>query len=224
MILGISWWPNEQEMSEDHDRSLTESLIREMRSQSQSDRDVYVSLEQELRRIARAKMRSERQDHTLQPTALVNEAFLKLFRGKLPVDFWNDSTRALRLIAHAMEQILTDYAIAHRALKRGGIARKRVPLDEGQAQEFSPTKALGRIDAALLVKPDQPEDLLGVQQAVQLLRQTSTRQAEVVQLFVYGGLTQEEIAAALNLSLETVKLDWRKAKAFLKVHLAVRPG
>jgi RNA polymerase sigma-70 factor (ECF subfamily) len=216
--------PNETEQSGDDTEALSQSLITEMRVQSQSDRELYAGLEQELRRIARAKMRSERQDHTLQPTALVNEAFLKLYRGKLPADFWDDSARALRLIAHAMEQILTDYAIAHRALKRGGLERKRVPVDEGQAKEFSPTEALGRIDAALSVKPDQSEEILGVQQAVRLLRQTSSRQAEVVQLFIYGGLPQEEIAAALSLSLETVKLDWRKAKAFLKVHLASRLG
>jgi DNA-directed RNA polymerase specialized sigma24 family protein len=82
--------------------------------------------------------------------------------------------------------------------------------------------AFVRIDPALMVNPDQSEDVLGVQRAIQLLRQTSSRQAEVVQLFIYGGLTQEEIAAALDVSLETVKLDWRKAKAFLKVRLSAR--
>jgi RNA polymerase sigma factor (TIGR02999 family) len=182
---------------------------------------VYASLQQELRRIARGKMRAERPDHTLQPTALVNEAFLKFFKTDLSPDLWRDPTRALRLIAHAMAQILTDYAIAHRALKRGG-GRKRVPADESQAQDSSRPDAFVRIDPALMVNPDQSEDVLGVQQAIQLLKQTSFRQAEVVQLFIYGGLTQEEIAAALDVSLETVKLDWRKAKAFLKVRLSVK--
>jgi RNA polymerase sigma factor (TIGR02999 family) len=209
-----------QETPEFTVHELTNVLVSELRSQAQSDREVFAGLQQELRLIARAKMRSERLDHTLQPTALVNEAFIKCFKTKLPTDFWTDTTRAVRLVAHAMEQILTDYAAAHRALKRGGVAKLRVPIDEGQARELWPGEALGRFDPALLVNPQQSEDVLGVREAVHLLRQTSPRQAEVVHFHIYGGLTHEEIAVALDVSVETVKLDWRKAKAFLKVHLA----
>src|SRR5262245_58606068 len=102
-----------------------------------SDRQIFESLHQELRRIARAKMRGERPDHTLQATALVNEVFLKLFRAPLPSDFWDDLPRAVRFMANAMEQILNDHADAHRALKRGGHVRRRVPIDEQQARELS---------------------------------------------------------------------------------------
>jgi RNA polymerase sigma-70 factor (ECF subfamily) len=201
------------------DEQLSGVLLTEMRSQSQSDREVFASLQQELRRIARGKMRSERPDHTLQPTALVNEAYLKFFRARLPVDFWNEPGRALRLVAHAMEQILNDHADAYRASKRGGAQKVRVAVDEEQAREFGDGEPIARLDPALFVSPTQSEEILAVGEALSLLRQTSPRQAQVVQLKFYGGLKQEETAAMLNVSVETVKLDWKKAKAFLKVHL-----
>jgi len=75
-------------------------------------------------------------------------------------------------------------------------------------------------DTSLVVGPEQSETILGIRESLQILRRASPRQAEVIQLHFYGGLTNEEIAAALGVSLETVKLDARKAKAFLKVHLS----
>jgi len=180
---------------------------------------MFGALQHELRRIARAKMRHERSDHTLQPTALVNEAFLKLHRSELPADFWNDPTNALRLIAHAMEQILNDWADGYRAQKRGGAVKKRVPLDENQAREFAKNEDLPKLDSDLLVSPQQAEEIMGVREALALLRKSAPRQADIVQLQFYGGLTQDEVATILSVSLETVKLDTRKAKAFLKVHL-----
>jgi RNA polymerase sigma factor (TIGR02999 family) len=190
------------------DEPTPERFVAELRSHSQSDRETFAVLQQELRRIARAKMRFERSDHTLQPTALVNEVFLKLFKHGVPDNFWSDPARAIRFIARAMGQILTDHADAYQAGKRGGPDKARVPMDE-QARE-----------SALLVSPQQSEDVLAVRDALELLCNTSPRQAQVVELLFYGGLTQEEIAAALELSVETVKLDWRKAKAFLKVNLS----
>jgi RNA polymerase sigma factor (TIGR02999 family) len=184
-----------------------------------SDHEIFVTLRSELRRIAQAKMRFERPDHTLQPTALVNEAFIKLFGGNLSPDFWTDSSRALRLIAHAMEEILNDHADAHRAQKRGGTQKQRVPIDEQQAREFGDGEFNIRIDPDLLVRPEQSETVLGVRKALDLLRKASPREARVLQLQFYGGLTQEETAAVLDVSLETVKRDARKAKSFLKAHL-----
>ena len=101
------------------DEGETGALLSELRSHSQTDREIFASLQLELRRIARSKMRFERPDNTLQPTALVNEAFLKLFKADLATDFWRDKSRALRLIAHAMEQILIDHAAAHRDSRYG---------------------------------------------------------------------------------------------------------
>jgi RNA polymerase sigma-70 factor (ECF subfamily) len=184
-----------------------------------ADREIFASLQKQLRNIARSKMRLERPDHTLQATALVNEAYIKIFKSELPVDFWADSARAVRLIAHAMEEILNDHADAHKALKRGGAGKERVPLNEDQAREFADGEAKVGIDPDLLIKPEQSETVLGVRKALELLRKSSPRAARVLQLQFYGGLTQEEIAAVLDVSLETVKLDTRKAKAFVKEHM-----
>jgi hypothetical protein len=139
---------------------LTVAFVNELRSRSQSDKQIFESLHQELRRIARAKMRRERPDHTLQPTALVNEAYVKLFKTRLPLDFWDDPSRAVRFIANAMEQILNDHADSHRALKRGGDAKRQVPIDERQARDFG-VPALPA-DTALLFKPEQSEVVFGV--------------------------------------------------------------
>ena len=185
-----------------------------------SDREIFASLRTELRRIARAKMRFERPDHTLQATALVNEAFIKVFKGDVSSDFWTDSAQALRLIANAMEQILNDHADAHNAQKRGGVQRQRIPINEEQAMEFGDGDLKARIDPELLVKPEQCEKVLGVRKALEMLRKASPREARVLQLRFYCGLTLEEIAAVLDISLETVKLDCRKAKAFMKTYLA----
>jgi RNA polymerase sigma-70 factor, ECF subfamily len=184
-----------------------------------SDAEIFASLQAQLRRIARIKMRFERLDHTLQPTALVNEAFLKLFKSDVPSDFWTDSSRAVRLIAHAMEQILNDHADAHKAGKRGGAQKQRVPLNEDQAREFADGETKIGIDSELLVRPEQSANVLGVRKALRLLRKVSPRAALVLKLQFYGGLTQEEIAAVLGVSLETVKLDTRKAKSYLKSQL-----
>jgi RNA polymerase sigma-70 factor (ECF subfamily) len=189
-------------------------------SKALSDREMFASLRSELRRIARAKMRFERPDHTLQPTALVNEAFIKLFKTEVSTDFWTDSSRALRLIAHAMEQILNDHADAHQAHKRGGAQKQRVPLDDQQARDFGDGDIKIQIDSELIVKPEQSATVMGVRKALEMLRKVSPREARVLQLHFYGGLTQEEISAVLGVSLETVKLDTRKAKAFVKTQLA----
>lgn len=184
-----------------------------------SDRETFVSLRDELRRIARAKMRYERPDHTLQPTALVNEAFIKLFKADLSEDFGVDPSRALGLIAHAMEEILNDHADAYRADKRGGTQKQRVPLDEQQAREFGEGELKTQVDSELLIGPEQSEKVLAVRKALEMLRKDSPREARVLQLRFYGGLKLHEIAAVLGVSLETVKLDARKAKAFMKTYL-----
>jgi RNA polymerase sigma factor (sigma-70 family) len=169
-------------------------------------------------------MKWERPDHTLQPTALVNEAFIKLFKGRLPDDFGKNKSRTLGLIAHAMEQILNDHADAYRANKRGGADKRRVPVDEHQAHEWNEGESQGLLDSALVVKPEQSEVVLAVRKGLGQLRQISPREAQVMQLHFYGGLTQQEIAASLGVSVETVKLDERKAKAFLKVYLETKPA
>jgi RNA polymerase sigma-70 factor (ECF subfamily) len=203
----------------DDPAQLRSVLLEALRRRSKSDREVFATLHNELHRIARSKMHFERPSHSLQPTALVNEAFIKIFKGKIMPDFWADTSRAVKLIGHAMEQILNDHADAHRANKRGGPIRKRVPLDEHQAKELLESESFPQLDSALLIRPEQSEEIIGVRESLKLLREAAPRQATVVQLQFYAGLTQEEVGFALSISLETVKLDTRKAKSFLKLHL-----
>jgi RNA polymerase sigma-70 factor (ECF subfamily) len=184
-----------------------------------SDHDIFVSLQSELRRIAGAMMRSERGDHTLQPTALANEAFMKLFKRHVSSDTWADSARAIRLLSHAMKEILIDHANAHTAAKRGGKNQQRVPIDEEQARELGDGEIKNRVDSSLLVPPERSDEVLAVGEGLERLRKKSPRQARVLELQFFCELTQAEVAGVLGVSLETVKLDTRKAKSFLKPFL-----
>jgi len=196
-------------------------FLHELRRTAATEDQIFVSLRQELRRIASAKMRRERPDHTLQPTALVNEAYIKIQKTKLSTDVWQDSSKALRLIAHAMEQVLNDYADSHHAGKRGGLKKQRVPLDENQAREFAgetdPPPFFA--DGCLMIAPQESEKILTMRKCLDTLRKSHPRQAEVIQLQFYCGFTQEEVAEIVGVSLESVKLDTRKAKAFMKTTL-----
>jgi RNA polymerase sigma factor (TIGR02999 family) len=149
----------------------------------------------ELRRIARAQMGRERPGHTLQPTALINEAYVRL------VDLrrirWQDRTHFLAMAARVMRRVLVDNARAKGYLKRGGRARQ-VSFDEG-----------------LLVDDVGRENLLAVDEALTRFAAISPRRAEIVELRFFGGLSVEETAALLKVSPETVKRDWRLAKAWL---------
>jgi RNA polymerase sigma factor (TIGR02999 family) len=197
------------------------TLGNELRARSERDYALFVGLQQELRRIARRKMRWERAGHTLQPTALVHEVFIKVLKKPLPDDFWINPRHAIRYLTRAMEQILNDHADAYNAAKRGGATKIRVPLDDAQAGEFAQSEFAGRLDSTLVVGAEC-EKIIAIRSALRLLRQISPREARVVELLFYGGLSQEEAGAVLGISAETVKLDWRKAKAFLKIHIS--PG
>lgn len=149
----------------------------------------------ELRALAGHFFRAERQDHTLQPTALVHEAWLRLKAGaSCPV---KDRAHFIGLAAGAMRQILVDHARAHRAGKRGG-GQVRVALDE----------SMGLPDRAGL-------DLVALDEALQALAAREPRQARLVELRYFAGLSIEETAEALALSPATVKRDWAFARAWL---------
>lgn len=152
----------------------------------------------ELRRIAEAYMRKERADHTLQRTALVNEAYLRVFRGGGPFR-WENRKHFFCAMAQAMRRILVDHARERDAEKRNG-AHKRLSLD-----------------AALRPAPrETSSDLMALDEALQRLAKRHPRQAQVVELRFFVGLTADQTAAILNISAETVKLDWRFAKAWLR--------
>jgi RNA polymerase sigma factor (TIGR02999 family) len=157
----------------------------------------------ELRNIAAAYLRRERGGHTLQPTALVNEAYLRL------IDQTQVQSRSraqfFAIAANLMRQILVNYARRHRSLKRGS-GGKKVELD----------------DASAIV--DRPQvDLLALDEALEQLARVDPRQSRVVELRFFGGLGEEEVAEVLDVSPITVKRDWRIAKAFLHNQLEGGP-
>jgi RNA polymerase sigma factor (TIGR02999 family) len=153
----------------------------------------------ELRRCAASYLRRERQNHTLQPTALVNEAFLKLVEQRNVR--WQNRAHFFGVAAQAMRRILIDHARTHGRVKRGGAA-PQVTLDE-----------------AMLVAESRSIDLLALNQALERLTALDERQARVVELKFFGGLSVEETAEVLNISPATVKREWSMAKAWLHTEL-----
>jgi RNA polymerase sigma factor (TIGR02999 family) len=150
----------------------------------------------ELRQIAGAYMRNERPDHTLRTTALVNEAYVRIFQGK--AFRWESRKHFFCTMAQAMRRVLVDHAREHRAEKRGGEWEK-LPLE-----------------AAFPLDGARPDQIVALNEALEQLGKLSPRQAEVVEMRFFVGLTAEETAAMLNLSAETVKLDWKFAKVWLQ--------
>jgi RNA polymerase sigma-70 factor (ECF subfamily) len=154
----------------------------------------------ELRRIAGRQMRSERTGHTLQPTALVHEAFLRLM-DQSPAD-WQNRAQFFGIAAQVMRRLLVDHARRRRAAKRG-IA---VALNEELLQ--------------LGPGADQTDEILAVDEVLARLADLNSRQARVVELRYFGGLSVEETAEALGIGTRTVKLDWAMAKGWMKSQLS----
>jgi RNA polymerase sigma factor (TIGR02999 family) len=161
----------------------------------------------DLKRIAGAQMRRERGEHTLSATALVHEAYLRLAGG---ADVPPSRAGFLAAAANLMRQILVDHARARLAEKRGG-----------DWARLTLTTALGEMDLAISQgEAAKPVDLLALDDALNALAALDARQAEMVVLRYFGGLSIEETAASLGCSIATVKRDWLTAKLFLKDRLA----
>ena len=150
---------------------------------------------QELRRLAASYLRRERPGQTLQPTALVHEAYLRLMKDK--PGRWQNRAHFCAIAAHSMRQILIERARARGAQKRGG-ARQRVTLDEG-----------------LMPGGERSIDLIALDEALERLHQQSERQSRIVECRFFGGMSIEETAVALEISPATVKRDWSMAQAWL---------
>jgi len=148
----------------------------------------------ELQTLARRHMAAERPGHTLEATALVHEAYLRLVRGPVA---WSSRAEFFHAAARAMQQILVDHARRVGRLKRGG-ARRRVPLS-----------------AVDLAADHDPEEILALDEAVQRLEGKDAQTAQVVRLRLFAGLSVEETAASLGLSERTVKREWSVARAWL---------
>lgn len=155
----------------------------------------------ELRGIAHRRMAGERSDHSLDTGALVHEAYLKLV--DLDRIQWRDRAQFFAIAARAMRQILIDHALGKRAQKRGG-GRRRIALDR-----------------ALVVADESYEELLDLNQALERLSRLDERQAQVVECRFFAGMSIEETAEALNVSMATVKRDWTEARAWLNRELEV---
>jgi RNA polymerase sigma factor (TIGR02999 family) len=164
--------------------------------------ELLVEVYDELRRLARRHMRRERDGHTLQTTALVHEAFLRLADADVP---WQDRAHFFSVAASQMRRILVDHARARASAKRGGKAR-RLTLDE-----------------ALAAPSRHVDDLLVIDEALVRLAGEDPRKSRVVELHFFGGLTYEEIAEVLGVSLSTVRFDMRFAKAWLRRELTKGP-
>ncbi len=149
----------------------------------------------ELKRRAASYLRGERHGHTLQTTALVNEAYLEL-TGRSQVD-WKDGPHFFAVAAEAMRRILVDYARARNAAKRGG-GRHKVELSE-----------------VMVISEDRLEEALAVDEALTRLAEWDPRQSRVVEMRFFGGLSEEDVAEVLGVSSKTVKRDWKVAKAWL---------
>jgi RNA polymerase sigma-70 factor, ECF subfamily len=148
----------------------------------------------ELHRLAKSYMRRERADHTLQPTALINEAYLRLVGVSSD---WQNQAHFIGVAANVMRRVLVDHARAHNAGMRGG-GLVQVELQEG-----------------LIISNERSAELLSLDEALHELEEHSPRQARVVELKYFGGLSVEEIAPLLEIGVRSVERDWALARAWL---------
>jgi RNA polymerase sigma factor (TIGR02999 family) len=154
----------------------------------------------ELHRLAKHYMRSERPGHTLQTTALANEAYIRLIDARQVR--WQNRAHFFAVSARLIRQILVDFARKRRYKKRGGEVR-HISLDE-----------------ALAIGQHRDDDLTSLDDALRALGEIDARKSQVVELRFFGGLSVDETAEVLQVSPETVRRDWRLAKAWLRRHLS----
>ena len=150
---------------------------------------------EELRHLAARRLRQERPDHTLQATALVHEAYVKLAAQRDAK--WQNRAQFFGVASRVMRRILVDYARGQQRIRRGG-KQQKVSLDD-----------------VLLVSPDRTEEVLSVHESLSRLEKLDARQARIVELRYFGGLTVEEIAEVVGISTKTVMRELNVAKAWL---------
>jgi len=179
-----------------YSRDITLLLNSACRGNADAVHELFPIVYDAMRALAYRHMQAERPDHTLQPTALAHEAYLKLV-GQREVD-WKSRAQFFALSAQAMRRILVDYARRHGAEKRGG-DRERVPMDVVDERDLTRRSTY----------------VLSVDEALRRLAQLDPRASTVVELRFFGGLSIEETAEVLGVAPRTVKRDWRMARAWL---------
>lgn len=176
-------------------KEITELLLAWNRGDRSALDQLIPLVHKELHRLAKHYMRQERAGHTLQTTALVNEAYLRLIDSSKVR--WQNRAHFFAVSAQLMRRILVDFARTHHNLKRGGGAR-RMSLDE-----------------ALVVSAELDADLVALDDALSTLATLDPRQSQVVELRFFGGLSVDETAEVLKISPTTVRRDWTLARAWL---------
>ena len=190
-----------QDMSDQPQTSSVTQLLAKARSgDSSALANVFPLIYEELRRLAQQQLQREPDGHTLSPTALVHEAYMRL------IDYtrmeWTGRAHFMAVASTAMRRILVDHARGHRSIKRGGAMRHV------------------SIDSVELGTEDRAELLIAVDEALSRLKELDVRQAQVVECRFFGGMTEEETAEALGIGLRTAKRDWAKAKVWLHREIA----
>jgi RNA polymerase sigma-70 factor, ECF subfamily len=181
------------------------SLLNELAAGDQEAAAKLVPLVyEELHRLATSRLRHERPDHTLQATALVHEAYMKLVAQRDAK--WQNRTQFFAVASQVMRRILVDYARGQHRIRRGG-KQQKVSLDD-----------------VLLVSPDRTEEVLAVNESLLRLEKFDFRQGRIVELRYFGGLTVDEAAEILGVSSKTVMREWKIAKAWLYGDLKERHG
>ena len=166
--------------------------------------DLLPQVYDQLKKLAQHRMAKERQGHTLQSTALVHEAYLRLVGNGDPG--WVNEAQFFKAAAEAMRRLLIDHARKRGRVKRGGDRRRAA------------------ISVADLAANEDPEEILALEEAIQRLEEIDPRQCRVVELRHFAGLSVEETAEALDVSRATVKRDWRVAKLWLCRELEATSG
>lgn len=202
--------PHEHEQQPPQPGQITTLLRRWTRGDASVIDALWPLVYEDLRRLALRQLASERADHTLQRTALVNEAFIRL-AGQRSVE-WLNREQFLSLAAKIMRRVLVDYARKRGALRRGDGA-EHLRLDETQALlELDAMQALATLD-------DEPVDVVAIDSALMRLEALDPPQSHIVELRYFGGLTLEQTAEVVGMSLATVKREWAMARAWLRREL-----
>jgi len=187
----------------DEENATVERLLSDFRAGAISDADLLAALHRDIRKLAQMKLRKERPNHTLQATEVANMVYLRIASSQKASFALRDAPHLIHLLARLIDNVLTDHARNRHAQKRGGPNARAITLT-----------------ASFFAREQDPDQVLMLRQAREQLELLHPRQAEVIRLRHVVGLSEDETADILGVSRDTVKVDARKARAFLQVLLS----